>query len=68
MRKSGCWLRLNMRYKIITLTEDQINILIYNKVKEYYSLGLAFKSWKKPYEMTVLDQRKWMLAKIKYGL
>ncbi len=57
-----------MRYKIITLTEDQINILIYNKVKEYYSLGLAFKSWKKPYEMTVLDQRKWMLAKIKYGL
>ena len=57
-----------MTYEIITLTEEQINILIYNKVKEYYSLGLAFKSWKKPYEMTVLDKKKWMLAKIKYGV
>ena len=57
-----------MTYELITLTEDQINILIYNKVKEYYNLGLAFKSRKKPYEMTVLDSKKWMIAKIKYGL
>jgi hypothetical protein len=52
----------------IFLTEEQINTLISGGSKDFYSLGLRFLGWKDPYEVEVVDKKKWMLAKIKYGL
>jgi hypothetical protein len=57
-----------MIYNKIFLTEKQIDTLISNGSKDFYSLGLRFVGWKDPYEVEVIDKKKWMLAKIKYGV
>ena len=57
-----------MESKKIYLTEEELDILISKGVKEWYQTGLKFLSWKIPYEMEVVDKKKWMLTKIKYGI
>ena len=52
----------------IYLTEEQLDILISKGVIDWYETGLKFLGWRIPYEMLVVDKKKWMLAKIKYGL
>ena len=50
------------------ITEDELDVLILKGVKDFYELGLKFLHWKVPYEMQIIDEKKWMLAKIKYGI
>ena len=52
----------------IYLTEEQLDILISKGVLDWYETGLKFLGWRIPYEMLVVDKKKWMLAKIKYGI
>lgn len=57
-----------MESDIAVITEEQLGILIEKGVKDFYNIGLKFLHWKNPYEMQVVDKKKWMLSKIKYGI
>ena len=46
-----------MIYNKIFLTEKQIDTLISNGSKDFYSLGLRFVGWKDPYEVEVIDKK-----------
>ena len=57
-----------MESNIVIITEEQLNIFIEKGVKDFYNLGLKFLHWKTPYVMQVVDKKKWMLSKIRYGI
>jgi len=57
-----------MESNIVIITEEQLGVLISKGVTHFDNLGLKFSHWKTPYEMEIIDKKKWMLAKIKYGL
>jgi hypothetical protein len=56
--------------KTITLDPEQVTKLYdVHKIENWFSIGLKFlESWSKPYyECEIVDKKKYMLAKIKYG-
>ena len=57
-----------MESDIAVITEEQLGILIEKGVKDFYNLGLKFLHWKEPYKMLIVDKKKWILSKTKYGI
>ena len=57
-----------MDSKKIIITSTQMDYLISQGVRDFFHLGLKFLNWKLPFQMELVDKKKYMLAKIKYGI
>jgi hypothetical protein len=55
---------------IIKVTPDQLDQMIHDGIRNWFQLGLeTLLTWNDSYyECLIVDQKKYMLAKINYGI
>lgn len=56
--------------KIIKVTPDQIEQMIHDGIGNWFELGLkTLSTWKEMYhECVIINEKRYMLAKMKYGI